>query len=161
MINKMKNKMLAIKGKKGFITIDAIFAIVVSLVFALLFIGLMFLMIPKFTMQGEVHSLAQLARIQGGLTQEDVNEFKTKLSESGGYDKDDIYVVLKDESTGTKYDNITDANYSKRADGKMLQLYVIVPTNKAILAPLNFFGLTNVDFLEYYNFTETVVSEKW
>lgn len=158
MIKKRINKL---NNKKGFITIDAILALATALAFAFLFLGLMFLMIPKFTMQGEVHSLAQLARIQGGLYEKDVEKFKAEISESTGAPLESIHVVLKNEETNVQYDKLADGQYAKHGNGEILQLYVIVPTNKFIQAPLKFFGMKNVENLEYYNFQETVVSEKW
>lgn len=161
MLNKMKNTLKSLRNKKGFITIDAILSLGVALIFFLLFLGVMFLMIPKFTMQGDVHTLAQLARIQGGLYESDIDEFKTRISKETGAKVEDIHVVLKDDNTNMRYDNISEGNYASHVDGQILQLYVIVPTNKFVQAPMKFFGMQNIENIKYYNFTETVVSEKW
>lgn len=161
MLNKIKNRLESLKNKKGFITIDAVLSLGVALIFFLLFLGVMFLMIPKFTMQGDVHTLAQLARIQGGLYESDIDDFKAKISKETGAKESEIHVVLKDETNNIRYDNISDGNYSSHVDGQILQLYVIVPTNKFIQAPMKFFGMQNIENMKYYNFTETVVSEKW
>lgn len=160
MLNKIKQRLNSLKNKKGFITIDAILSLGVALIFFLLFLGIMFLMIPKFTMQGDVHTLAQLARIQGGLYESDINDFKEKISKETGAKVEEIHVVLKDKDDN-RYDNITDSDYASHVDGKLLELYVIVPTNKFVQAPMKFFGMQNIENIKYYNFTETVVSEKW
>lgn len=164
MIKKLKNR-------QGFVSIETILAVSVAMMVILVLIGFFTTIFPRVRLQMETHTLAQKAKIQGGLTDatsqsvdSDVEIFKEKLSKVG-YRKEDIQITAYTEPGNlsaigvTPYDS-EGSNYIKRGSGETIYIVVKVPANQSIKAPLSFFGLADSAIKEYI-IVETVMSERW
>lgn len=66
--------------KGAYVSVEAVFAISVFLVFFLLALGFFSYIYPYTVLQRDVYALGTIAARQGGLTQEDVDQFKERLA---------------------------------------------------------------------------------
>lgn len=152
-----------LKNKKGFVSVEAVIAMVTFLCMTLLCIGFFTYTYPKIFLEKEVHLLAQKAKIQGGLTNSDVTAFKTEL-ENRGYKKADIVLTAKcgsKNALGVDKIGSTGKNYIKRTELQPIVINVSIPANKKLLkGPFLHFGLTSA-LSDTYHFRETVLSERW
>lgn len=151
-----------IKLKKGFISIETIVALSVVLIFMLLFIAILTYHYPRIMLEKEVQTLAQIAKIQGGLTdsssaiESDVDVFKDRL-EKIGYNRDKIEITAQTipgrfNAIGVTPLNGTGNNYIKRNTKELIEIVVKVPASKYII----FFKMKNT-----YVIREIVGSERW
>lgn len=160
------------QNKKGFVSIEAIISMATFLIMFVMCIGFYVYTMPKLTLEKEVHLLAQKAKIQGGLTYEDVDIFKENLKLKG-YNPDEITVnavTVKGSGgavggasaigvDGINVDNAT--NYIKRSEVTPIEISVSVPANTKLLkGPLSHMLSTKALNDKYY-FRETVLSERW
>lgn len=162
----MKNK------KEGFVSVEAIISMATLMIMFVMCIGFYVYTMPKLTLEKEVHLLAQKAKIQGGLTYEDINIFKKAL-EDKGYNPDEVTVeaITVNGSGGAigganaiGVDSMNDSNavnYIKRAQLTPIEITVTVPANiKLLNGPLTHM-LTSNSLNKKYYFRETVLSERW
>ena len=82
----MKNFLRKISEKKGFVSIETIIALSWVIFFFLLFVSIYAYNAPRIMLEKEVQNLAQIAKIQGGLTDptsetvnSDITKFKKNL----------------------------------------------------------------------------------
>ena len=158
--------------KSGFVSVEAVISMATLLIVFVMCIGFFTYTMPRVTLEKEVHLLAQKAKIQGGLTNEDVNLFKIAL-EKRGYNPEEVTVkaVTVEGSDGSPgganaigVDSISDPNavrYIKRDALTPIEITVTVPANTRLLkGPLSHIFVTNMVNDKYY-LRETVLSERW
>ena len=166
MIKKLKD------NKRGFVSIETVIAMSTVLFFFILFVSIFAYTMPRINLEKEVQHLAQVAKIQGGLTDEtsdpnnsDIKRFTDNLV-AMGYDKDGIEVVAKTindkkNAIGVTPLNKNGTNYIKRDSKDLIEVIVTVDANKDLFtAPLKFFGLNNT-LSGKYVMREVVGSERW
>ncbi len=162
--------MINANSKKGFISIEAILSMTIVLMIFLIIIGFFVSVIPRISLQSEVHALTQKAKLQGGLTDatseaihSDVENFKDALV-AKGYNRDTIEVHAFTKPSGLGAMGVTPldaegSNYIKRDSDELMYIVVNVPDKSFINAPLQFFGIRRET--PTISFVETVMSERW
>lgn len=162
--------MFNIKSKKGFVSVEAILSMSLVLIVFLIIIGFFVSIVPRISLQSEVHALTQKAKLQGGLTDassesvgSDVEKFKDALV-SKGYSRDSIEITAFTKPSGIGALGVTPldvegSNYVKRGTDELIYIIVSVPDRSFINAPLKFFGLNGG--AKTISFVETVMSERW
>lgn len=168
----MKNFLRKISEKKGFVSIETIIALSWVIFFFLLFVSIYAYNAPRIMLEKEVQNLAQIAKIQGGLTDptsepvnSDITKFKKNLKVMG-YEEEDITISAKtitgnQNAIGVTPINQTGTNYIKRDSKDLIEIVVIIKANNNLFtAPMNFFGLSN-KISGQYTIREVVGSERW
>lgn len=163
--------MKKILSKNGFISIEAILSTILALMVVLVSIGFFTTIYPRIVLQLETRNLAQIAKIQGGLTDissepegSDIEVFKDKLAKFG-YDRNKIEVQAFTNPGNKNAMGITPLekngnNYIKRGSGETIYIKIKVPANTSIKAPLSYFKAQS-SAVEEYKVLETVMSERW
>ena len=158
------------KKKKGYITIEAIFGMTALLMIVLLMVGLFTYMYPRQTLEKHVHVLAQEAKVTGGLTTEQIEDFQTTLTDMGYVSSLNVYTVqggaekslLGVAPKGTPYTTCTSGvynNFARRDSGQKIVISVSVKAKDGLVnSILGFFGGSFLP--KNYIFTETVLSER-
>ncbi|MEG1299901.1 MAG: hypothetical protein RSC93_04300 [Erysipelotrichaceae bacterium] len=157
------------KKKKGFISIETVFSMTFILFIVLTLIGVFCYFYPRQVLEKEVHVLAQQAKINGGLTYNEVVDFQNVIKERGykanvkAYVKNNNRVVLNVAPRNTSYSSCTNtANYNpfvKRDSSQKIVLVVTINANDGLLkGPLQYFGAKT--FPKNYTISETVMSER-
>lgn len=158
-------------NRKGFVSIETIFASVLMFMIIFLAIGFFNLFYPKLIIAKEVHALVQKAKIQGGLTDSssqavnsDIELFKKAL-QNAGFDPSKIEITAKTEPGNINAIGVTPYgeegdNYIKRDSKELIVITVKVPADQFIRGPLAFFRADSSK-LQYHIFQETVMSERW
>ncbi|MFJ8528560.1 hypothetical protein [Bacillus sp. NPDC094106] len=161
-----------LRRKSGFVSIEAVVSM--SAILAVVFLGIGFIsyMYPKLMIEKEVHILAQKAKVQGGLTNEqsepinsDLEVFYKKMEERG-YKRENIQVTAKTVTYGINCIGVTPVNgegtsYMKRDSKDPIEVTVSLPANKSgLLGPFAFFSYKDKTGNQYI-FKETVLSERW
>lgn len=175
-VNKRRRLQLKFKerfqNKKGFVSIETILSMTAIIVSVLIAIGFFTWIYPRVMLQIETHTLAQKAKIQGGLTNSisqpvnsDIELFKDRLVELG-YDRESIEVTAttipgNHNAIGVTPLHESGNNYIKRDSKETIEIVVKVPANRSILAPLSFFGHDEDEISEKYTIVESVMSERW
>lgn len=165
-----------IKNKNGFVAIETVIALTVVLIIILLFIGFWLYLYPRTVLEKEVHTLAQQAKITGGLTNAQVTDFNNRMTDLG-YEVQSLSVGTTSQPAGdtSKYNGLVNVypkgghdgscssvgfqNYVKRTSSDKIIISVKVKANGFIKGPLSFFG-TVTQLSDVYNLTETVMSER-
>lgn len=153
--------------RKGYISIETVFATSFFLIFFLLVIGFFTYIHPKTILQQDVIALSQLAQRQGGLTLEDVENFQARIASYPFVDASEEDIVVTATTLSGNFDAIgvdgldeAGDNYVKRDSKEFIQLTVIVPSNHSLLSSVaNFFGADGV--LSEYAFQTTFMSERY
>lgn len=158
-------------NKQGFVAIEAIISMSTLLIMFVMCVGFYVYMVPKITLEKEVHLLGQKAKIQGGLTYDDVTIFKNNLAKKG-YDKNKIQVTATtldgpgttggQNAIGVDALNKADASvYISRTQLTPIEISVVAPANiKLLNGPLSHFFINSSVNKNYY-LKETVLSERW
>lgn len=162
---------MKIKNKKGFISIEAIYSLVLVMMVIFVAVGFFSYMYPKIAIEKQVHLLAEKAKIQGGLTDEtsqpvnsDISEMLDTL-EGLGFDKEDIKITAttdpgdRDVIGVTPIDQEGD-NYVKRNSKEVIVISVTYPSNKFIAGPLKYFKVSS-EKLRTQTIQQSVLSERW
>lgn len=152
-----------LKNKEGFVSVEAVISMVTFLCMTLLCIGFFTYTYPKIFLEKEVHLLAQKAKIQGGLTYEDENLFKSELEKRGYNRKNIVLTAVCGNKNALGVDKIGSSgkNYIKRTELEPIVINVSIPANKKLLeGPFLHFALTST-LSDTYHFRETVLSERW
>lgn len=158
------------KNKKAYISIEATFAITALLIFFSLLIGLFGFIVPRMYLEKEVQTVAQMVKINGGLTTEQYDEFVNILNQYGS--GVEVLIYHPDTPTeqligiapkGTSYENCTDISqyvpFARRSDSKKIIIKVkINVTGHELLSVLNNAGITS--FSTEYTVYEVVLSER-
>lgn len=160
------------KNKKGFVAVETIIVLSGVMFFILLFVSILTYNYPRIMLEKEVQVLAQTAKIQGGLTDNisqpsnsDIELFKTRL-EQMGFDKNNVVITAKTipgnvNAIGVTPMNVTGSNYIKRDSKELIEIVVIVPSDKTVFSsPLKYFGIGNALSKDYV-IREVVGSERW
>lgn len=151
----------------GYVSVEAVIAM--SFFFIIFFLTLAFFTYvqPYSNLQREVHTLATIAERQGGLTNEDILEFETKLQAYSFINEspNPIIVTATTSPSGTDVSNVTPLgeegnDYVPRSSKEIITVTAVVPANSAwISAVANFLGVTNIS--DTYTLSETVMSERY
>lgn len=167
----MKKILNKLKSKKGYIGIEATIIMPFVLIFLLLFISIFVYQMPKIMLEKEVQNLAQIAKMQGGLTNEisepinsDIEQFKDRL-EKQGFDRDSIEVTAKTingnvNAVGVTPINSEGNNYIKRGEKDLIEIIVKVNPITVFDGPAKFFGGSTA-LSKPYVIREVVGSERW
>lgn len=168
-----------LKSNKGFMSIEAIMGMAVILMVIVLGIGFFSYMVPKQGIEQEVNLLGRLAKMNGGLTTQDVTAFKTEM-EKRGYAKTDVTVDIQlKNSAGTTVavsstrDKVSPlaitgkANvagthkYIHRDEQLIMEIKAVMPANKkGLLGAFWFFNVNDDSVADNYVFKERVMSER-
>lgn len=162
-----------IKNSKGYVAIESIIVMSGLIFFLLLFVSFLCYTLPKIMLEKEVQTLAQIAKIQGGLTDKvsqpvnsDIELFKANLDKMG-FDISQVVIQAKTIPSGfnaigvTPINSKTGTNYVKRDSKELIEIIIKVPADKSLFdSPLKFFGIKNT-LSGVYTFREVVGSERW
>lgn len=164
-----------LKNEKGFMSIEAVMAMATILMIVLLGVGLFTYMMPRQAIEEELHLLGRTAKMQGGLTDSDVNQFKENMKKRGMVEDkniDDVKVIVNLETTSGEpfpgyesrpniINTIVNRGYGKKEAGQyaVMKIRVEVPANKSgIKGAMSFFG-GDEDLPDAYVFSERIMSE--
>ena len=160
-----------IKQTKGFMSIEAVMGATLILMIVLAGVWFTTYLYPRILLSQEVHSLAQIAKVQGGSTDEttegensDVERFKVMLGERG-YNAEQIIIECRTETNqsclgaGPRLE--TGGHYISRDSKDYMYLVVSIPTKISFFEGV--FGFFNVEntLPRNYVFKEVVLSERW
>ena len=154
-----------IKNKTGNSSIETVFAVVIIVFMLLLIMGFYAYTYPRSVLEKEVHLLAQQAKVTGGLTVEQVEEFKSSIGEMG------YYAEIRVTANGNTALGVTPRNsdnnictgnnvkFVKRSSGSKIYIEVKIGANDGLIkGPLQWFNSKSLP--ENYLITETVMSER-
>jgi hypothetical protein len=155
------------KGQSGFVSIEAVFAMSVFLIVFMLVIGFFTFIHPYTTIQRDVQALTTLAERQGGLTNQDVQNFKDKLTSYSFVSESvrviDVEAVTSESSTsaiGVDGLDVAGTNYISRDSKEFINITVTVPSNTKTLIPvLRYFNVSGIT--DKYTFQTSVMSERY
>lgn len=170
-----------LKNRKGFMSIEAILGMSAVLMVILLGIGFFSYMMPKQGIEQEVNLLGRLAKMNGGLTEDDVKAFKEEMK-IRKYEEDEVKLDIQlKTSTGAPVsvaetrDKISPlaitgkANeagnqthkYIHRSEQLIIEIRAEMPSNKkGLLGALWFFNIDGDSVSDTYVFKERVISER-
>ncbi len=180
-MKKVKNLINRLKEKKGSFSLEAVWAMSGVLMITFLGISYFTYLVPRQMLTQEVHSLAQTAKIQGGLTDEtsepgssDVERFKESLSEKG-FDADHVTVtaeaskmvndqkvvrnVMGAEPLSDGY--VANSIYSHRDSKEVITVHVTIPAKMSFINAMTKYWTGHNSDLGDYEFSETIMSERW
>lgn len=151
--------------RKGYVSIEFVFGLTVFLITMVMVLGMFFYSYPRQKLEKEVAILAQQAKVNGGLTQENISEFGDRLDAMGltgvVYAYTAERTVLNVAPRNTPYAScVADYNaFITRASGDVIYIEVVVNANVSMLSgPLKFFAAKT--FPENYTLVDTVLSER-
>lgn len=134
-----------------------------------LVIAIISYIIPLMTMPTYLNILSNNARIQGGLTSNNIETFKANISNNYGYIqsgnlKDLIEVTASTIPSGIDVSDIdvsdNSLGYVSRKSGEVIFIEVLIPTNNNLFSGvLSFFNDFSMN--DYYRFTQVVSSERF
>lgn len=169
-----------IRNRKGSFSLEAVVAMMFVLMLIYLAISYYVYLVPRQSMTQEVHTLATISKIQGGLTFEDVEEFKNRLVEKGYVEEDkmdeiEVTAVAKGKVNGHEYEKDVigveplsegylphdESSYSHRNSKEIITIQVKIPAKIRLLAGISNFWGSDTSGLKYYHFEEIVMSERW
>lgn len=165
--NKHENRRSWLGNRSGFVSIETIWAMTFFLLAFFLLIGFYTFIRPYTTIGRDVHDLSVLAQRQGGLTIEDVDNFKAKLAEYPFVDESKGEIEINAYTTpgdmdAIGVDGLDEAGdyYVKRDSKEFIDIVVRVPAYNEVLTPIvRVFNATGVP--QTYTFKETVMSERY
>lgn len=156
--------------KEGYVSVEAVIAMSFFFIVFFLTLGFFTYIQPHSSLQREVHTLATIAERQGGLTAQDIVDFKDKLqtysfiqqssnpievtaiTSPNDIDVSDVVPLGGDGTVGTPY--IT------RNSKEVITITATIPANSTMLRPIaKFFGVDSIS--DYYEITESVLSERY
>lgn len=181
----MKMKVIdKLKNRNGFMSVEALFGLTAILMVIILAIGFFTYMIPRQQLEQEVNILARTAKLNGGLTDTQVNNFKKNL-ESYGYKEDELKDSVSIRLTDLSGETITstvlnvedpldishsrnepeteEPRYIKRSEDIIMEVRVEVPAKKqGLMGVFGFFDIGEDEdpLSDNYVFKERVVSER-
>ncbi|AJD93440.1 hypothetical protein JMA_41230 (plasmid) [Jeotgalibacillus malaysiensis] len=177
-----------LKNKNGFMSVEALFGLTAILMVIILAIGFFTYMIPRQQLEQEVNILARTAKLNGGLTTQQVEDFKQNL-ESYGYKKEeltDAVTIQLEDFSGAEFsddrftemglnnlsvvaipmkrsegDSADGARYVKRSEEVIMEVRVEVPAKKqGLMGAFWFFDVEDDTVSDTYVLKERVVSER-
>ncbi|TCJ98255.1 UNVERIFIED_ORG: hypothetical protein BDK47_11841 [Anoxybacillus amylolyticus] len=157
------SKRKGLSKKDGYVSVETVFAISIFLVFFLLVLGFFTYIYPYTVLQRDVYVLGTIAARQGGLTQEDIDQFKERLTRYPFLvHTDQVQVSVYVDGSLQDAANVTPlgeegGNYVTRESKDLISIKVRVPANGELLrAAAKFFGVGGIS--DEYVFWETVAS---
>lgn len=154
-------------SKDGFVAIETVVSVTMFLFIFMAVLGLFFAIYPRVVILQESNSIAQLASIQGGLTDEDVQGFTTRISSYGFVDNSESVEINLITETGVKADNIdpietNNGFYVKREDLDAMILVVRVPLKIEMLnTAMSFFSNSSGHSLSSHQVEKLIYSERY
>lgn len=162
----MKNR-FNLKTTDGSFSIEAVLAMANVLIIFMMIIGFYTFINPYTILNRDVHALATLAQRQGGLTDEDVEQFKERLNAYGFVDPQkgdiEVYAQTINEVEAIGIDGFGEAgtNYIKRDSKDFIVLAVSVPSYGDYLTSVfRVMGMGGQKAPDRYLFKETFLSER-
>lgn len=158
------------KNKKAYISIEATFAISAILLFFTLLVGFFGYVVPRMYLEKEVQTIAELVKINGGLTAEQYNDAMVIFSKYGSDIEVNIYTadaptiqLLDVAPKGTEYLSCMDATeyvpFARRSDGQKIIVRVKMKiASQQLLSVLSAVGISSL--VSEYSVYEVVVSER-
>lgn len=154
-------------NKDGYVAIETVVSVTVFLFIFMTILGLFLAIYPRVVILQESNSIAQLASVQGGLTDEDVKDFTARISSYGFVDNSDSVEINLITEAGVKADNIDPVEidngfYVKRADLDAMMLVVRVPLKLELLnTAMSFFGDSSGHSLGLHQVEKLIYSERY
>lgn len=156
-------KLFLLEEKRGFVSVETVFAMSIFLAFFMLVLGFFSYVYPYTNLQREVHVLATIAERQGGLTPEDIANFKSRLEAYPFIqqtDQVDVFAYVADtleDVTDVTPLGVEGDHYVKRDSKDLIVVEVRVPSNgKLLRSAAKFFGVDGIS--DQYILKETVAS---
>ena len=155
------------KNKYGFISLEAVFALTFLFMVFFFILSIIAYIIPLVTMPTYLHILSNNIRVQGGMTSENVEDFKDAIESNYGYiSSNDLRDVIAVEAISipsnidvSNIDISTESTeYISRNDKEVILITANVPSNRILPGILSYF---NSSISEYYSFTHVVSSERF
>lgn len=158
------------KNKKAYISIEATFAITAILILFSLLIGFFGFMVPRMYLEKEVQTLAQMVKINGGLTSQQYNDAVALLGKYGDEIVINVYSVNSPATQlidiapkGTPYNACMDTNsfvpFARRSNSERIVVKVEIRlSTQQLLSILSSVGITALD--SKYTIYETILSER-
>lgn len=173
----MKRIQSFLKNNRGSFSLEAVISMMFLLFLIWLGVAYYTYMTPQQVLTQEVHALATTAKLQGGLTDLDVERFKDRLIEKGYVPEDKrdeiiITAVAEDEYGNEKtvlpvlplsegYSDDPHA-YSHRGSKEIITVTAKIPAKIHFLkVVLNIWDSEPTEGMYHYVFQETVMSERW
>ena len=153
--------------KDGYVTIETVVSVSMFLFIFMAVLGLFLAIYPRVVILQESNSIAQLASIQGGLTEEDVQEFTTRISSYGFVDNSESVEINLITEAGVMADNIDPVEidngfYIKREDLDAMILVVRVPLKIEMLnTAMSFFSSSSGHSLGSHQVEKLIYSERY
>lgn len=158
------------KNKKAYISIEATFAISALLIFFTLLIGLFGFVVPRMYLEKEVQSIAQMVKINGGITTPQYEELMGILGKYGTNIEVLIYtpaaptvqligIAPRDTAFASCMDTSQYVPFARRRDGNKIIVKVRMNVaSQQLLTLLSGVGIT--PFTTNYSIYEVVLSER-
>lgn len=148
--------MCILLNKKGFVSLEIIlYGIFMFLVISAV-VGVFTYVYPTFELQREVHLLGKTAQANGGITNQNLSEFKNKVNKIP-FVKESGKDVIIEASTSVGNHNVigvNNGNYVSKSSRNVINIVVKVPSN-------NFISKFTNKSSDYYIFKTSVMSEKY
>lgn len=143
-------------NKKGFISFELLIYSTFILSLLAIIIGFFSYIYPAFQIQREVNLMGRAAQRNGGLTTQDIRDFKNNVKEIPIVKKSNekIEVNAYTSPSNRSAANITQDYYISKGDREIINIEVFIP----IKNPLKL--LTNKE-INNYTFKNNVMSEKY
>ena len=153
--------------RSGYISIDAFFSMIAFLFLFLLAIGFFTYLQPYTNIyQQDFHQLTTLTERQGGLTEDDVEAFKERLTQHHYLQsKQTIKIQAETLSSGVDVTDVTPmgeegSNYVHYDSFKSIEVTMVVPSNNQFFTAIGkVFGVQELS--QTYKFREVVLSERY
>ena len=135
--------------KKGFVSLEVVLFSGFILILLAVLVGMFIYIYPTFTLQRDIDLLTRQAQRNGGLTNRDVNNFKSKVGNYYFVKKSGKPIIVESNAMG-----VDDWNYISREDGRIINIIVKIPSNSEIVKRFT------EKSSDYYIFKASVMSEK-
>jgi Flp pilus assembly protein TadG len=156
--------------KEGYVSVEAVIAMSFFFIVFFLTLGFFTYIQPHSSLQREVHTLATIAERQGGLTAQDIQDFKDRLQTYSFIQQStnpiEVTAVTSPDNTDVSDvvplggDGTVGTPYVPRNSKQIINVTATIPANSTMLRPIaKFFGVTSLS--DYYEISESVLSERY
>lgn len=156
-------------NKDGFISLETVISLTALYMIFFLFLGMFVYITPIVTMPTYLYSLSNSARLQGGLTEDDIAAFKETINNNYNYInsnnlKDAIAIEAKTIPSNDDVSNIELDNeslfYASRQHNEVIVVKASIPSNTFFFQGVfNYFNIFNIN--NNYAFRQVVASERF
>jgi len=166
-----------IEAKKGSFSLEAVIAMMFVLMLIWLGVAYYTYLTPRQVLTQEVHNLATIAKLQGGLTESDIERFKNRLVDKGYVPENKMNKIVVTAVAEDEYGNVKNVTsvvplsegynddpnaYSHRNSKEIITVTAKIPAKIHFLkVMLNFWDNEPKEAMHEYTFQETVMSERW